>query len=528
MEPTLAEPKAEAEAERKKLVSRAGVVGAGTLVSRLLGLARGIVLASVFRAPETDAFWVAFTIPNALRQLLGEGAVSSAVVPVLTGKLAKEGDDAGRAFFAKIRGISLLALIAVSVLGVVFARPLTALYADGYRERPEDFERTVQFTRVVFPYIFFAGSAALGMAALNAKRRFAVAALAPALLNVGILAAVFALAGPLERMGIERSQSIAIGALVGGLLQVLAQWPALKAIGFTGAPRVDLRDPDVREVFRRIAPMMFGIGIYQIDLILSRRFLSGLGPGAQSYFSWAMQLCEFPQAIFVMALSTAALPSLATFAARGEMDELQKTYAQGMRLSMFVAIPASVGLVVLAEPVVDTLFGRGEFDAVSVRETARALVWQGAALWTVAGVRQLVPVFFALGNTRTPVIVSALDLGVFVVLAFVLRERMGHVGVSAAVAGSSAAQMLMLFVALKWKLGSLRLGEIAASGARVLAASAIAAASGWLVARSAPVASGVLSMATFGGVYLVSAWMLRARELDPLVAGLRRRFGRKR
>src|SRR6185369_4307130 len=171
---------------------------------------------------DTDAFWVALTIPNALRQLLAEGAVSSAVVPVLSERLAKGGDDAGRAFFARARGVSLAALLVVSVLGVVFAGPLTELFAPGFHATEGQFERTSRLTQLMFPYIFFMGTAALGMAALNAKRKFAVAAFAPALFNVALIGAAFALRDPLASRGIDPSIALAIGVLLGGVLQVLA------------------------------------------------------------------------------------------------------------------------------------------------------------------------------------------------------------------------------------------------------------------------------------------------------------------
>ena len=275
----------EGDAERKKLAGRAGVVGAGTLLSRLLGLGRDMALAAVFGRAETDAFFVAFTIPNALRQILGEGAVASTVVPVLSAKLATEGDDAAKDFFAKIRGASLLALTVVTALGVAFAGPLCELFAAGYRARPGEFERTVGLTRIVFPYIFFMGTAALGMAALNAKRKFAVAAFAPGLLNVSFLACAFLLPGPLERAGMDRAWAMGAGALVGGALQVAAQIPALRAIGYASRPRFSL-DPAVKDALRRLLPMTFGIGVYYVDLVLSRRFLSELPAGSQSYFSW--------------------------------------------------------------------------------------------------------------------------------------------------------------------------------------------------------------------------------------------------
>lgn len=527
----------EGELERRKLAGRAGIVGLGTLASRILGLFRDMALAAIFARAETDAFFVAFTIPNALRQILGEGAVASTVVPVLSAKLATEGDDAAKDFFAKIRGASLLALTVVTALGVAFAGPLCELFASGYHARTNaagvsEFARTVTLTRIVFPYIFFMGTAALGMAALNAKKKFAVAAFAPGLLNVSFLACAFLLPGPLERAGMDRAWALGAGALVGGALQVIAQIPALRAIGYASRPRIAFSDPAVKNALRRLAPMTLGIGVYYIDLVLSRRFLSELPEGSQSYFSWAMRLCDFPQGIFVMALSTAALPSLATFAARKEWGELRKTYAHGMRLALFVAIPCSAGLALLGEPIVRALFERGAFDAIASRETARALFWQGGAIFTVAAVRQLVPVYYALGDTRTPVVVSAIDLCAFIGLALALRGPMGQAGISAAVAGSSAVQMLLLFVFLRAKLGGLELGDVGASALRTIVASGIAVACAYFTARLCGTTShlvpGIAALAVFGAMFLVVAWAVRSAELEEITSAVRRRVLRNR
>jgi putative peptidoglycan lipid II flippase len=523
---------ASAAGERGRLVARAGVVGAGTLASRVLGLVRDVALAALFDREATDAWWVAFTIPNALRSLLGEGAVTSAVVPVLSAKLEKDGDAAARRFFSRIRGASLVALSLVTVLGIVFARPLTDLFAAGYHQRPGEFDRTVDLTRLVFPYIFFMGTAALGMAALNANRRFAVAAFAPALLNVALVAAAFAAPwiAPVDPV-----RALAIGALVGGLLQVVAQWPALARIGYAGVPRFAL-DPDVREALRRIAPLTFGIGIYYIDLVLSRRFLSELGTGAQSYFSWAMRLCDFPQGIFVMALSTAALPSLSALAARGDKGELARTWAHGMGLAMFVAVPASVLMIALGEPIVVAVFQRGAFDAAAAHETARALLWQGGAIWTVAAVRQTVPALYAMGDTRTPVIVSGVDLLAFIGLAVGLRGPMGHVGISVAVAGSSAVQMVLLLAGLRRRLGTIEGATLARSAGRTLLASLLAGVAGWgAAAATAPrgdapalprILPGIAGLAGFSLVFLLAAWGLRTPELEEIVRAFRRRLSR--
>lgn len=525
----------EARSERALLVSRAGVVGGGTLLSRVLGLGRDVTIAALFARAQTDAFWIAFTIPNALRQLLAEGAVSSAVVPILSGKLETHGEEAGQAFFARARAVSLLVLLVLTVAGVAFAGPLTEIFAAGFHEYPGKFERTRALTRLVFPYVFFMGTAAMGMAALNAKRRFAVAAFAPALLNVGIIIAAIVLRVPLQAYGVDTAIALGIGVLAGGALQVVAQVPALRALGYLRRPILDLRDPGVRDMLRRIVPMTFGIGVFYIDLVISRRFLSGLGEGAQSYFAWAMRVCDFPQGIFVMAISTAALPSLSALAAKGDFEELAKTYAHGMRLSMFVAIPASVALVALGEPIVVLLFQRGEFDAVAAHETARALAWQGGAIFTIAAVRQIAPTLYALGDTRTPVVVSALDSIAFIGMALGLIGPFGHVGVSMAIGGSTAVQMILLFYALRRRLGTIQAREIGGASARMLAASLLAAMGGRATALLASDLSssalgralpGLAGGAVFVAVYILGARALCSRELGDLTAPIYRRLGR--
>lgn len=520
------------ERERALLATRAGTVGAGTLASRVLGLGRDVTIAALFDRSQTDAFWVAFTIPSALRQLLAEGSVQSAVVPILAGKLETEGDAAGRAFFARARAVSLLALALTCVAGVALAGPLTEAFAGGFHASPGKFERTRALTRLVFPYVFFMGTAAMGMAALNAKRRFAVAAFAPGLLNLGIVAAAIVLRVPLEARGIDGVMALGVGALLGGALQVAAQIPALRALGFAGRPVVDLRDPAVRDMLRRIAPMTVGIGIHYIDLVLSRRLLSGLGEGAQSWFSWAMRVADFPQGVFVMAISTAALPSLSALAATRDRTELERTFAHGMRLSLFVAIPASVALVVLGEPIVALLFQRGEFDAVAVHETARALVWQGGAIFAIAAVRQLVPALYALGDTRSPVIVSALDSVVFLGMAVGLRGPFGHVGVSMAVGVSTVVQMILLFFALRARLGGVAGRAIGRSALFVAGASAIAAAcacaaAAWARCTGSPWLPGAAGGVVFALVFLAAARTLGCSELGDLVAPLRTRIASK-
>jgi putative peptidoglycan lipid II flippase len=516
--------------EHGRIARRAGVVAAGTLASRLLGLVRDQTIAAIFTRATTDAFFVAFTIPNVLRQLLAEGAMQNAVLPVLTEVREKQGDDAAKSFFRALRGLSLVVLALVSVAGIVFAPVLVELFAGGYGAIEGQLERTVTLTRWVFPYIFFMGTAALGAAALNAHRRFAVAAFAPALLNVAFITLALVLPAWLGARGYELGLALVFGALVGGVLQMLVQWPSLSRLGYLARPSLELGHPGVREVLRRMGPTLFGIGVYAVDVLLARRFLSDLGLGAQSYFNWAARLCDFPQGIFVMALSTAALPSLSLLAARGAREELGQTFAFGMRFSLFVAIPATALLVGLAEPLVVLLFQRGEFDALAARETARSLVAQGAGIALVAACRQLVAVYYAIGDTRTPVVVAALDLIVFIALALGLRGPLGHVGVGWAVSGASLAQAVLLWALLARKVPITGHG-VFGSAARVLVASAGAVVAGREVARWAAGSGdsgwdralpGLAGSLAFGAVYLALAALFRSPELGSLAARLRR------
>jgi putative peptidoglycan lipid II flippase len=523
--------------ERRKIAKRAGIVAAGTLVSRVLGLVRDQTMAAVFSRAVTDAFFVAFTIPNVLRQLLAEGAMQNAVLPVLVKIREREGEAAADRFFRAIRGLSLVLLVATTALGIGFAPALVTLFAAGYADVPGQIERTVLLTRWVFPYILCMGTAALGAAALNAHHRFTATALAPGLLNVAFITLALLLPPLLGARGYETGLALAAGALLGGVLQVVAQWPSLRAIGYLKSPSLELGHPGVREVVRRMGPMLFGIGVYYIDVMLARRFLSELGLGAQSYFGWAMRLCDFPQGIFVMALSAAALPSLSRLAARGETAELGRTFAFGMRLALFVAIPATALFVGLAEPLVVLLFQRGEFDALSARETARALVAQGSGVWLIAAVRQLLAAYYAVGDTRTPVIVAAIDLCAFIGLSLLLRGPLGHVGVGWAVTGAGALQAVLLWTLLARKLPS-SLGQgVLDSALRAIAASAGAVVVGRLVAsglrpdgdggalsRALP---GLFGALAFGFAFLASAALLRSPELITLAHEIRKRLAKR-
>ncbi len=526
-----------AEEGGSTIARRAGVVAAGTLTSRVLGFARDIVFAAVFPTGATDLFYVAFTIPNALRVLLGEGAVSAAVVPVFSQVRAADGEEAARTYFARLTGLLGLVLAIVTVLGVVAAPLLVSVYATGYLlEAPEKYADTVTLTRVVFPYIFFLGLAALGMGGLNALRRFAVPAFAPALLNVALIAAAFLLVEPALALGLPLVGALALGALIGGALQLVAQWPAQRAAGLLRAPQLTLRDPAVKKTLSLMVPVLAGFGVYQVNTMLGRTFLSFSGEGAQSYIYYGQRLVEIPQGMFALAIAGASLPTLSDLRAKGDLPRIRELFGYSLRLTLLLAIPSSVILAVLAEPIVAVAFGRGAFERADVIETARSLLWQAAGVWAIASVRTVVPLYYAFNDTRTPVIASAVNLVVFAGVALALLGPLDHVGVAIALSAAGVAQLFTLLALLRSKVGRLGLRAVVTSAARIGVASAAMGAACWAVARYGDWARGGHSatnvlvllgaIAAGGTVFLAVAALLRAPELRDLLAAVRRRVRR--
>lgn len=518
------------------IVRRAGIVAAGGMTSRALGLARDMVFAAVFPTAATDLFYVAFTIPNALRVLLGEGAVSSAVIPVFAEVRAQRGDEEARRYFAKMFGLLLVVLALVSVVGVLAAPALVSLYASGYLDDPVRFDETVGLTRIVFPYIFFIGLAALGMGGLNALRRFAVPAFAPALLNVALIAAAFLLVAPMTALGYTAIAALAVGALAGGALQWVAQWPAQRAAGLLRLPRIDLSDPGVRKTLTLMVPMLAGFGVYQVNTMIGRSLLTFLPHGSQSYIWYGQRLVEVPQGMFALAIASAALPTLADLRAAGDDAKVREVFGSALRLTLFLTIPATVGLVVLAEPIAAVMFGRGAFSRADVLATAASLRWQAAGIWAISSVRAVLPMFLAYHDTKSPVLASATNLVIFAPLAYFLMQSFDHVGVAMALSLAGVAQLAMLLALLRRKVGRLGLRAVAIGALRACGAAAAMGGAAYAVSTSGEWSRGgndprniavlVGTIATGAVVYFVVARLLRAPELDDVVKSLRRRLAR--
>ncbi|QQR89508.1 MAG: murein biosynthesis integral membrane protein MurJ [Myxococcales bacterium] len=420
-------------------------VASGTLLSRIFGALRDAVIAAVFSLKHTDAFFIAFTIPNSLRVLLGEGAISGAFVPVLSQTHEREPERYNHVFGA-LFGMMGLILFAVTALGVLCAPYLVSMFAAGYLEHPEKFDLTVQLTQVVFPYIFLMGIAALFTASLHTLGVFSVPAFSPVFLNIALISAAFVLPSWLRLHGYPAVLSLSLGALAGGVLQILSQLPVLLKRKAMALPRIDFKDPAVRKALRLLLPLILGLGTYQLNVMASRLLASFLATGAQSYLYYSQRLVEIPQGMIALAIGAAALPTLSKLISKGEHQAAQQTLNDAWRLSLFITIPATVFLTGFADATVSVVLGRGNFDSEQIRQTGAALRAQAIGIWAISSVRILIPLFHANSDTRSPVKASMINLAIFVTSSVVLMQFWGHQGIAASIALAGIAQLAVLIL----------------------------------------------------------------------------------
>ncbi len=518
-----------AEHVHRGVVSAVGAIGLATLTSRVLGYVRDMVVAHAFGAgPVTDAFLVAFRIPNLLRRLLGEGALSTAVIPVFTETLTRGGPTAFARLARAATGAAIVVLCVVSALGVLLSRPVVALMAPGWRADGALFELAVTLTRVMFPYLVLVGLAALAMGALNAHHRFFTAAVGPAVVNVAMIIAVLTLAAHVD----PPIMALPIGVLVGGLGQLLVQLPELRRLGVPLTPSAEWRHPAVARIAHRLWPAVFALAAVQITVVVNTLLASLLPAGTVSYLYYADRVMEFPLGIFGIALATAALPSMSAQAARNDMVARRGTLEFALRMAAFVAVPAAVGLVMLGGPIVTVLFQRGEFTASDAVLTAQALVGYSVGLPAFSATRIAAQTFYALGDTRTPVWVGFISVAVNVVLALLLMWPMRPTGLALASSLSSYVNAVVLCWILRRRLQGPRRAILGPSLARTFGASALlalwcAALSGQVPGLPAPRGHGALwtAIALTGGVvvYAIGAAALGSTEVRGLLDMVRRR-----
>lgn len=507
------------------VVRAVGAIGTATLVSRVLGFARDMVVARAFGAgPVTDAFFVAFRIPNLLRRLLAEGALSTAIIPVFTECLHR----GGRAEFVRVvravSGVAIVVLCAVSGLGMLLAPWIVRVMAPGWSADPQLVGLAGSLTRFMFPYLLLVGLAALAMGALNAQHRFFTAALGPAVLNVAMIVSVLALAGRMS----PPIFSLAVGVLVGGAGQFLVQLPELARLGVPLRPSTEWSHPAVRTIAWRLWPAAFALAAVQMTVLVNTLLASLLPQGSVSYLYYADRVMEFPLGVFGIALATAVLPGMAALAARRELRALTETLGFAIRLSAFIAVPAAVGLLALGHPIVRLLFQRGEFSAGDAIATTQALAGYAVGLPAFSATRIAAQTFYALGDTRTPVWAGFASVVANVALAVALMWPFKHAGLALASSLSAYINLLLLCWLLRRRLGAFGGPEMLQSLLRTCIASAALwlwclvivgrASAGW---EGAAWTLGALA----GGsvIYLAVAAALRMPELDALLGMLRRR-----
>ena len=461
----------------KRLLKATGIISLATFLSRILGFVRDMVIASSFGTGlAADAFFVAFRIPNLLRRLFGEGALSASFVPVFTDYLHNK--SKGQAWQLASNALCLCAaiLLAVCSLGVYFAPAVVRIIAPGFAHNPTKQQLTVLLTRITFPYILCISLVALMMGILNSLHHFAAPALAPALLNISIIAAALLLAPRLS----QPVTALAIGVLAGGVLQLLFQLPFLLKKGFRFSLRLEWRDPGVKRIGKLMLPAALGLAVYEINNLIDTLLASLLPEGSISYLYYGNRLVQFPLGVFGVALGTALLPTLSHQAAKGEISELKETFSFSLRMIFYICIPAMVGLIVLREPIVALLFQRGEFGRLATVNTARALLYYCLGLWAYAGVKIVVPVFHSMQDTATPVKVSAVCLLINLILNLILMQFLQHAGLALATALSSTLNISWLVVILRRRLGGIDGAKILASSLRTALAALLMGLACWL------------------------------------------------
>ena len=439
------------------LFKSASTVSLFTLVSRITGLVRELLVASTFGASAiTDAFNVAFRIPNLFRRLFAEGAFSQAFVPVLAASKAQHGEEATKLVIDRVATLLTWALLLTCALGVAAAPVLVWLMASGLKQDPRGFEAAVFMTRWMFPYIGFMSLVALSSGVLNTWRRFAVPAATPVLLNVAMIAAAWLGAPWLKTQGIEPIYAMGAGVMIGGALQLAVQIPALLAIGMLpkisfnwAAAREAWADPATKNIAKLMLPALLGVSVAQISLIINTQIASHLTPGSVSWLTYADRLMEFPTAMLGVAIGVVLMPQLAAAKAANDAEKYSAMLDWGLRIVVLLAVPCAVALLTFAQPLVATLYHYGAFTDRDVQQTTTALMGYGAGLLGLVAIKVLAPGFYASQDIKTPVMIAIAVLVLTQLLNVALVPVFQHAGLALAIGIGALVNALCLLVGLR-------------------------------------------------------------------------------
>jgi putative peptidoglycan lipid II flippase len=517
--------------EKKQIARAAGILGSATILSRVMGMVRDMVVSRLFGAGfATDAFFAAFQIPNMLRRFFAEGALTSAFVPIFSEYHTQHGEAEAKELANICFTVLTIVMAAVTVIGIVFSPQIVYLMFPGFRAEPSKLELTIFLNRLMFPYIFFVSLVALCMGILNTLRHFFTPAISTVFLNLAMILSALLL----HSVFAVPIVSVAIGVLVGGLLQLLLQLPVLWRMGFPLRVRLDTGNPALRRIALLMGPAVFGVGVYYLNITVGNILASLLPQGSVSYLYYAQRFFEFPQGVLTVSVAQAVLPSMSRQAAEGDLPALKESLLFGLRLLLFITIPAMVGLIACATPVYSLLFMGGEFDYFKAVQCGKALAQYSLGLSCVAMIRVLAPAFYALKDTRTPVVTAFVAFILNLLFSLLLMGPMQHAGLALASSLSSCGNMLLLLYILHRRIGGFGGGKLLVVGAKGIAAAVPAGlAAFWMLGLGEwAVAGAKLSKACVLGaaisvamvVYLLLSFLLKSQEARDAVELFRKRY----
>lgn len=555
----LAEPVIEGKPVTKQtsVAKSAGIVSIAVMFSRLLGLAREQVFAYYFGAGFlNDAYQVAFRIPNVLRDLFAEGALSAAFVKVFTDyQINKNEQEAWRLASLVMNALAVI-LSVITIIGVLFSKQFVNLIADGFS--PEKAALAATLTQIMFPFILLVALAAVAMGVLNTKGIFGVPASASTVFNIvsiffGLGIAYWLSGGgwikSADRISIPESAAqwaiigMAIGTLIGGAAQFLMQIPSLYKVGFRFSPILSFTDPGVRNVMRLMGPAILGTSAVQINVLVNTFFVSDINGGI-SWLGYAFRLMQFPIGIFGVAIGTASIPVLSRMASEGKFNDFRSTLSSSLKLVFLLTLPSACGLIVLGEPIVRLLYSHGgSFKEEDVPMTAFALVGYSIGLTGYAAIKILSPAFYALNDAKTPMIIALCSIVVNIVASYFFRNlllqyNLGHVGVALATSCVALINFFALALIMRKRISGLNGKEIISSFLKIALASGVLSAICYFTyhflnnhfgARSfsAKLIETLVPIALGGIGFVIVAKILHVDEINKLFNGLKRKFGRK-
>jgi putative peptidoglycan lipid II flippase len=535
-------PPPELDSRTERLNTKAaGIIGLAVMCSRVLGLLREVVCAALFGGGGAmDAFTAAFRIPNLLRDLFAEGALSTAFVTTFSKTIARGGDRAAWRLADKVATLTAMVLGALCLAGMVFSPQLVSLIAPGFE--PNKAALTVQLTRIMFPFILLVSLAALVMGMLNAKSVFGMPAMASSFFNIGSIVGGVILGAWIDpHFGPRALVGLAIGTLIGGALQLGVQLPSLARLGYRFRPDIRWRDAGVSAILLLMGPSVIAASTTQVNVLINSMFASTLGDGRIFWLSIAFRLMQLPLGLFGVALGTVTLPLLSRLVVAGQMDAFRSELSRGMRLAFLLTVPSTVGLMMLAEPIISVLYQHGRFTAYDAAQAAGALRYYAIGLAGYAALKVLVSAFYALDQRKTPMFVSFLAVALNLLFNWIFTFRLGwgHRGLAFSTGCVASCNFLVLYALMRRHLRRLEsrrmlgmLGKVALASIALVAL--CAASSRWLLAGWATqpfvrTLSALLATVVLGAlVFLGCGALLHIEELDELIGALRRRLGRAR